>query len=120
MSENRAETEKKAREGRPWKGRALALVLGVPAAAYGAYSLWAGRTWLPGLRGTQGLVTGRHGLVLSLVYLLGGLYLLVRFHAEPRCRTEAGRLQLYVVENVLLAGLIAALVYVLLSVGTAG
>ncbi len=87
---------------------------------YGAYALLVGESYLPGLRGGTSAVTGTHGRGVAIAYLAGGLFLFSRFFAEQRVHREGNRAQLYFVQIVLLLVLIAALIYVLLNVGTAG
>lgn len=98
----------------------IALALGVPIAIYGAIALLTRNTFLPGLRGGNSTLTGPHGVAMAVVYLVGGLFLVCRFFVDPRCRSKHARSEVYLVENILLAVLIGAAVYVLLRVGTAG
>jgi len=98
----------------------IGLGLGTACAVYGLVALWMQRTFLPGLKGGNATVSGAHGAGLAIAYTVGGLYLVCRFFLHRRCRSEARRAQLYLVENVLLIVLIAALGYVLWQVGTVG
>jgi len=96
----------------------LGLAVGPAAALYGVAALLVGRTFLPGLHGDSHTVAGASGRALAGGYLLGGAYLFVRFYLEKRlaAKRHAG---FYALENLLLAGFVAALVYVLLHVGAA-
>ncbi len=98
----------------------IGLVLGAVCAMYGVIAMLTRNTFMPGLRGGDHTLKGAHGIALALVYLLGGLFLVCRFFVEPRCRSRFARGQIYLAQNALLILLIAAAVYVLLKVGTAG
>ncbi len=97
-------------------GIGLAAVL----ALYGLYALIVGWTYLPGVRGGTATVGGMHGRGVAVAYLVGGLFLFFRHFLEKRCHRQFHRDQVHFMENVLLIVLTAALVYVLLNVGTAG
>jgi hypothetical protein len=94
--------------------------LAAALALYGVYALIVGWSYLPGVRGGAAAVSGMHGRGVALAYLVGGLFLFFRHFLEKRCRRQFYRDQVHFVENLLLIVLIAALVYVLLNVGTAG
>ncbi len=115
--ESRAEA---ASEGgrTPWKDYILGLAAGVPLALYGLYALMSGSTYLPGLRGGTGTIPGSHGVGAAIMYVGGGLYLLVRFFVHPRVKTEATASQIYLLEIVLLTTFIVSAFYVLWNVGT--
>ncbi len=98
----------------------IGLVVGLAAAGYGAYALMSRRTYLPGLKGGTATVHGSHGVGAALLYVAGGLFLVVRFFLHERCRSEPTRSQLYLLEVLLLVAFVAAAFYVLLNVGTAG
>jgi len=98
----------------------LGLGAGTLCMAHGLYGVVTRSAFLPGLKEGRFLLQGTSGLDLAVGYLTGGLYLLVRFFVHPRCRTESRRSQVYMVECGLLVGFMAALVYVLLKVGSAG
>ncbi|MHC4480390.1 MAG: hypothetical protein ACYS1C_05395 [Planctomycetota bacterium] len=98
----------------------LGLALGLAAAVYGMIALWTRHTFLPGLKGGNATVTGLHGAGLAAAYVAGGLYLICCFFLHRRCRSESARGQIYLIENLLLLVLIAALIYVLWQVGTVG
>ena len=98
----------------------LGWAVGVPATLYGIVALAMGRTFLPGRHAHELLVRGRSGLALAAAYTLGGAYLLVRCLLEGRVRSEKARTRLYALENGILLGFLAALIYVLLHVGEAG
>ena len=98
----------------------IGLGVGAASAVYGLIALWTRHTFLPGLKGGNATVSGAHGAGLAAAYTVGGLYLICRFFLHRRCRSEARRAQLYLVENVLLLVLIASLGYVLWQVGTVG
>ena len=100
-----------------FKRYVVGLGAGTVAALYGIVAMLMGRTFLPGLTGTSHTVKNRSGLALAVGYLLGGLYLLLRLYLEKRMDPATRRSRLYWTENVLLAGLTAALIYVLLNVG---
>ena len=96
----------------------VGLGLGTAAAVYGVVALVMGRTFLPGLKGGAHTVADRGGLALAGGYLLGGVYLLLRYHVEKRVGSAGARSPLYWLQNLLLIGFIAALIYVLMHVGT--
>jgi hypothetical protein len=102
---------------RVWRQYVLGLGVGGAAALYGLVALLMGRTFLPGLTAPGHMATGRSGLAMALAYLLGGLYLLVRLFLEARARTNETRARLYALEIPILAGFIAATVYVLMHMG---
>ncbi|MFO7956995.1 MAG: hypothetical protein R6X33_07820 [Candidatus Brocadiia bacterium] len=102
-----------------WKEYGLGLILALSLALYGVYALMSGSTYLPGLRGGTATVHGSHGVGAAVMYLGGGLYLLVRFFAHPRARSESTRSQLYLLEVLLLIVFITSAFYVLWNVGTA-
>ncbi|MFO8006754.1 MAG: hypothetical protein R6V05_03370 [Candidatus Brocadiia bacterium] len=116
--------EEQQRPGRSWlrllRDYGIGLVAGLAAAGYGAYALMSGRTYLPGLKGGTATVHGSHGVGAALLYLAGGLFLVVRFFLHERCRSESTRSQLYLLEVLLLVVFVAAAFYVLLNVGSAG
>ncbi len=113
------ETRQRVRKRRAWvKEYGIGLGLGPMCALYGLIALLGGRTFLPGLRGGKMTVTGPNGLGLAAAYVAGGLFLICRFFVHRRCRTRFARGQIYLLENLLLIVVIAALVYVLLKVGT--
>ncbi len=115
----RESTEEKSTQG--WvKEYIVGLGLGTGAALYGIYSLFAGSTYMPGLRGGTTSVHGSHGVGAAIMYLAGGLFLVMRFFVHRRCRLEATRSQVYLLENVLLVVFVGSAFYVLLNVGTAG
>lgn len=115
----RTDCERDGRLG--WlKEYVVGLGVGTCATLYGLVALWIGHTFLPGLKGGNSTVAGAHAAGLAGAYVAGGLYLLCRFFLHRRCRREARRAQLYLVENVLLVLFIVALVYTLLQVGTVG
>jgi hypothetical protein len=93
------------------------LGLGVLAALYGLVAFAMGRTFLPGLPGEAHTVTGPGATALAGGYLAGGLYLLCRFFLQERLPPRDSRPSLYVLQNVLLAGFIACLVYLLVNMG---
>ena len=95
----------------------IGLGLGSIAAIYGLVALAVGRTFLPGLQGNGHTVAGASGRALAAGYLLGGLYLLLRLFVEPRAGKDRPHALLYVLENLVLVGFIAALIYVLMHVG---
>ena len=104
--------------GKGWvREYVLGLGVGTAAALYGIVAMVMGRTFLPSLHGTSHMVKNLSGLALAAAYLLGGLYLLLRLFLEKRMAPDLARRRLYVLENVILVGLIGALVYVLLHVG---
>ena len=98
----------------------IGLGVAICATLYGAYALMVGQSYLPGVRGGTTTVSGTHGRGIALAYLVGGVFLFLRFFLEKRCHREFNRNQVYLVENALLIVLIGTLVYVLLNVGTAG
>ncbi len=98
----------------------IGLGLGLVSAVYGVIAMLTRNSFLPGLKGGSHTVTGSHAVAVALVYLAGGLFLAFRFFLDPRCRARHTRAEVYLAENLLLMLLIAAAVYVLLSVGTAG
>jgi len=113
-----APREKEA--GVAWfKRYVLGLAIGSAAALYGAVALLLGKTFLPGLPGSQHAVTGPSGYALAGGYLLGGSYLLVRFCLERALSWRGARPPLYALQNILIAGFVACLIYVLLHVGAA-
>jgi len=103
----------------PWKEYGIGLALGLSLALYGIYALMSGSTYLPGLRGGTATVHGSHGVGAAVMYLGGGIYLLVRFFVHTRVRSESTRSQLYLLEVLLLIVFIASAFYVLWNVGTA-
>jgi len=102
-----------------FKRYVVGLVIGPAAALYGVVALLMGKTFLPGVPGSQHALTGPSGRALAAGYLLGGSYLLVRFSIEKARPLPSGRPPLYALQNILLVGFIACLVYVLLHVGAA-
>jgi hypothetical protein len=98
----------------------IGLGVAICSALYGAYALMVGQSYLPGVRGGTTTVGGTHGRGVALAYLVGGVFLFLRFFLEKRCHREFTRNQIYLVENMLLIVLIGTLIYVLLNVGTAG
>ncbi len=98
----------------------IGLGLGLVSAVYGIIALLTRNSFLPGLKGGSHTVKGPHGVAVAIVYLAGGLFLIFRFFVDPRCHARHSRAEVYLAENLLLILLIAAAVYVLLSVGTAG
>jgi hypothetical protein len=117
-----AKTDHTRDGGRPdrFKEYGLGLGLGGACALYGLVALWLGHTYLPGLKGGNHTVAGKDGAVLAAAFIAGGLYLIARLFVHRRCHSEGRRAQVYLVEVVLLGGLIASLVYVLWQVGTVG
>jgi len=95
----------------------IGLGIGSVAALYGLVALAVGRTFLPGLQGNGHTVAGASGRALAGAYLLGGLYLLLRLFIEPRTARDRPNALLYGLENLVLVGFIAALIYVLMHVG---
>jgi hypothetical protein len=99
------------------------LVLGTVAGGacflYGLYGLVTQTAFLPGLKGGSPVLTGRNALDLAAAYFAGGAYMALRFAVEHRCRTERQYRTVYWAECLLLGGFIAAIVYVLLNVGSA-
>jgi hypothetical protein len=117
MKEPRPEQPRGPRPS-PFKEYVLGLVVGPVCALYGLVALWTRATFLPGLKGGDGhFVTGGQGAALAAAYVAGGLYLLARFFIHHRCRTEPMKARLYTAENLLLVALIAAMAFVLWSVG---
>jgi len=114
--------EKKAARVARWawlKEYCIGVVAGTLCAAYGVIALFIGRTFLPGLKGNSHTLKDRSGAALASAYLVGGLYLVLRFYVEKRWHAPASRANLYLLENVLLIGFVAALVYVLFHMGVA-
>lgn len=115
-------SKKPLQQGSPRAGRfkryVLGLGIGSAAAIYGLVALLMGKCFLPGLSGNNHMVVGRSGYALATAYLLGGTYLLVRLYLEKRLRQPGKRPPFYALENLLLAGFIVSLIYVLLHVGT--
>ena len=97
----------------------LGLGLGALAACYGIIALVVGKTYLPGLAGTDHTLSDQTGTALAGGYLAGGLFLLLRLYVEQRVRSEEGWKNLYLAQNVLLIALVACLIYVLMHVGSA-
>ena len=95
----------------------LGLGFGMVVALYGIVAMLMGETFLPGLKGNGHTIKNRSGVALAAAYVLGGAYLLLRLYIEKRMRLANGPRWLYWVENLILAGFIATLVYVLLRVG---
>ena len=100
-----------------FKRYVLGLGIGTAAMLYGVVAMVMGRTFLPGLKANGHTVKNLSGLALAAGYVLGGLYLLLRLYVEKRTGSVKGQWRLYWLENVILAGFIATLVYVLLNVG---
>jgi hypothetical protein len=97
--------------------RLAGYVAGPLLAVYGLWALAARRTFLPGQTGGTHFVQGRSGQALAAAYFCLGLFLVLRLAAEPRVRTDAARRRLMKVQSVLLGILIAALIFVLVSIG---
>jgi hypothetical protein len=117
----RRRNEQKRESGTNWlRQYVVGLGLGLVSAVYGLIALVMRNSFLPGLKGGSHTVKGPHAVAVAIVYLAGGLFLVFRFFLDPRCRARHTRAEVYLAENVLLILLIAAAVYVLLSVGTAG
>jgi hypothetical protein len=100
-----------------FKRYVLGLGVGTAAALYGIVAMLMGQAFLPGLKGNGHTVKNRSGLALAAAYVLGGVYLLLRLYLEKRTGFADGPRWLYWLENLILAGFIATLVYVLLRVG---
>jgi hypothetical protein len=98
----------------------IGLVLGSLSALYGLYALVTRHAFLPNLVPGHSTLVGNSAMPLAAGYLSGGLYLVLRFFVHRRCRSEPARAQVYLAENALLMAFIAALVYLLLKVGSVG
>ena len=98
----------------------IGLGIGATAALYGLVAMVMGKTFLPSLHGGSHTVRNFSGTVLAAVYLLGGAYLLMRYFLEKRMPPEEAHERLYIWEDLVLVGLIAAMIYVLLHVGEVG
>jgi len=96
----------------------VGLGLGGVCAVYGVIALLMGRTFLPGLRKDTLLIGNRSGLALAASYLLGGMFLILRFYPRAGAAPARSTPWLYWAQNLLLTGLLGALVYVLVRVGT--
>jgi hypothetical protein len=115
MSEN---DRKNGCEG-DWKTWLLGYGLGPVAALYGVIAALMGKAFLPGYYHAQGLMLeGKSGLVLACTYFLGGVYLIARYALEGRVKSLPAQNALYGLQNLLLVGFIASLIYVLVNVGT--
>ena len=96
----------------------IGLALGALCAAYGVVALLMGRTFLPGLRAADLFIGNRSGRALAAAYLLGGLFLIARFYVRGGDEPAPHRAWLYWLQNLLLAGFVGTLGYVLFNVGT--
>jgi hypothetical protein len=56
---------------------------------------------------------------LAAGYLIGGIFLVIRLFLEKKAHSTGARANVYLLENVLLVGFIASMVYLLLSMGEA-
>ena len=112
----RAQTKEERRPG--WFLRyVLGLGVGGACVLYGSVAFIMGRTFLPGLRLADLIVTNGSGRILAGAYLLGGLFLLLRFYARHGKQPVERRPWLYWLQNLTLAGFVGALGYVLFNVG---
>ena len=91
--------------------------LGAICAVYGVVALLVGKAFLPGLPGNDWTVKNRSGIALSLAYLIGGVFLLLRLPLRRLLHSERAKGRLCVVEVLLLLAFIGALVYVLIHMG---
>jgi hypothetical protein len=97
--------------GRMWSG------VGCLAMLYGLVAALMGKTFLPGLHARWHMATGRSAYALAAAYVLGGLYLLLRFRLDRRARTDDARHSLYLMQVLTLIAFIVVLIYVLVNVG---
>jgi len=101
------------------KQHVIGLGLGVIFSVYGVIAVLTDRAFLPALQGEEHILTNTNGFALGGAYLAGGVFLLLRFYMEKKVHAQPSRANLYLVQNLVLIVLIAALAYVLLHVGTA-
>ncbi|MFW5923160.1 MAG: hypothetical protein ACOCSQ_02125 [Planctomycetota bacterium] len=87
------------------------------SALYGLIALLLGRAFLPGLSANGLTVGGSSGRALAASYLVGGIYLFLRLYLGPRLKSSPWYSLLYGVQCLLLAGLIALLIYMLMHMG---
>jgi hypothetical protein len=97
----------------------LGLCGGVAATLYGLVALMAGQAFLPGVQGNEHFIGGRSGVAMALSYLLGGVYLFLRLFLGEKTKKSSLRYVWPGIYNLLLIGLIVALIYVITHVGTA-
>lgn len=97
----------------------IGLGAGIVCSVYGLIALLLGEAFLPALQGEDHILANQNGLALAGAYLAGGLFLLLRFYADKKVHAQPARANLYLLQNLVLIALIAALAYVLLHVGTA-
>jgi hypothetical protein len=80
----------------------------------------AGQAFLPGVQGNEHFVGGRSGVAMALSYLLGGVYLFLRLFLGEKTEENSSLRYVWLgIYNLLLIGLIVALIYVITHVGTA-
>jgi len=101
------------------KQNVIGLGFGLIFSLYGVVAILTDKAFLPALQGEEHILTNTNGFALGGAYLTGGIFLLLRFYLEKKVHAQPSRANLYLVQNLVLIALIAALAYVLLHVGTA-